>query len=127
MPPTAAIGLAMTSEEPVATAAFNEVELVIIPQPMLTSVLPVALMPVTARVLEADDAIFAGWDDCRGRGGPDGRRRRRNSDEKPSRFCTARVTRTAMVIAGIGTGRRRIAGRHGGRDPDVIVLREVGW
>jgi len=33
MPPTAAMGLAITVEEPVATAAFNDVELVIIPQP----------------------------------------------------------------------------------------------
>src|SRR6185369_5093340 len=47
MPPTAAIGLALTSDEPVATAAVSEVELVIIPQPRSTSALPVALMPVT--------------------------------------------------------------------------------
>src|SRR5213076_1507625 len=46
MPPTAAIGLAFTSDEPVATAASIEVELVIIPQPRSTSALPVAVMPV---------------------------------------------------------------------------------
>src|SRR5262245_58084719 len=37
MPPTAAIGLALTSDEPVATAAVSDVELVIIPQPRSTS------------------------------------------------------------------------------------------
>ena len=47
MPPTAAIGLATTSDEPVAIAAVSDVELVIIPQPMSTSALPVAVMPVT--------------------------------------------------------------------------------
>ena len=48
MPPTAAIGLAFTSDDPVATAAVSDVELVIIPQPRSTSALPVAVMPVTA-------------------------------------------------------------------------------
>ena len=48
IPPTAAIGLAATLDEPVATAALSDVELVIIPQPRLTLVLPVASMPVTA-------------------------------------------------------------------------------
>ena len=46
IPPTAAIGLAFTTEEPVATAAVIEVELVIIPQPRSTSALPVAVIPV---------------------------------------------------------------------------------
>src|SRR5690348_2098039 len=48
IPPTAAIGLAPTLELPVATAAVIEGELVIIPQPRLTLVLPVASIPVTA-------------------------------------------------------------------------------
>ena len=48
IPPTAAIGLAFTSDDPVATAAVIDVEFVIIPQPMSTSALPVAVMPVVA-------------------------------------------------------------------------------
>jgi hypothetical protein len=47
IPPTAAIGLAVTVDEPVATAALSEVEFVIIPQPRLTFVLPLASIPVT--------------------------------------------------------------------------------
>src|SRR3954469_12530795 len=46
MPPTAATGLAFTSDDPVATAAVSDVELVIIPQPRSTSALPVAVIPV---------------------------------------------------------------------------------
>ena len=48
MPPTAAIGLASTYELPNATAASIEVELVIMPQPRSTSVVPPTLMPVVA-------------------------------------------------------------------------------
>src|SRR5262245_29562519 len=46
IPPTAAIGLAFTSDDPVAMAALIDVELVIMPQPRSTSALPVAVMPV---------------------------------------------------------------------------------
>jgi hypothetical protein len=46
IPPTAAIGVALTVDDPVATAAFIETELVIIPQPRFTVALPVAVIPV---------------------------------------------------------------------------------
>jgi hypothetical protein len=46
MLPTAAIGVACTCEEPVAMAAFTDVEFVIIPQPRFRVELPVAVMPV---------------------------------------------------------------------------------
>src|SRR4051812_2097895 len=45
-PPTAATGLAVTEEEPNATAASIDVEFVIIPHFRFTVVLPPALMPV---------------------------------------------------------------------------------
>src|ERR1044071_8092847 len=51
MPPTAAMGLAVTVEEPKAIAASIETELVIIPQPRLTFVLPPALIPVVAALM----------------------------------------------------------------------------
>ena len=49
MPPTAAIGLAVTVEAPNAIAASIETELVIIPQPRFTVVLPPAFTAVTRR------------------------------------------------------------------------------
>jgi hypothetical protein len=51
MPPTAAIGVALTLALPVATAADIEVELVIMPHPRSTTVLPVASIPVSGRLI----------------------------------------------------------------------------
>src|SRR5574338_779892 len=51
MPPTAAIGVALTLALPVATAADIDVELVIMPQPRSTTVLPVASIPVSGRLM----------------------------------------------------------------------------
>src|SRR6476620_935808 len=99
IPPTAAIGLALTSDEPVATAAVSEVELVIIPQPMSTSALPVAVMPVTAvfsrlmtqylpdaTMVAVPTAVMVGV-------------ALMNMPEKLSFFCTASATRTALLSA----------------------------
>ena len=99
MPPTAATGLALTSDEPVATAAVSDVELVIIPQPRSTSALPVAVMPV-AEVLSRLMTQYL----------PDGTMvavptavivgvALMNMPEKLSFFCTESATRTALASA----------------------------
>ena len=97
MPPTAAIGDAATFELPVATAAVIDGELVIIPQPRLTSVLPVASMPVTGALSRLTTqylpdgtmvavalALIVGAVD-------------RNMPENPSDCCTERSTFTAKA------------------------------
>src|SRR5215212_4780336 len=99
MPPTAAIGLAFTSDDPVATAAVRDVELVIIPQPRSTSALPVAVMPVTAvlsrlitqylpdgTMVAVPTAVIVGV-------------ALMNMPEKLSFFCTESATRTASLSA----------------------------
>src|SRR5215203_2299980 len=99
MPPTAAIGLAVTPDEPVATAAVKDVELVIIPQPRFRAVLPVAVMPVTAfssrlitqylplgTIVAVEVAVIVGT-------------LGRNRPEKANRFWIERLTRTARGSA----------------------------
>src|SRR4051794_734924 len=99
MPPTAATGLALTSDDPVATAAVSDVELVIIPQPRSTSALPVAVMPVVAvfsrlmtqylpdgTMVAVPTALMVGI-------------ALMNMPEKLSFFCTERATRTALLSA----------------------------
>ena len=99
IPPTAAIGLAFTSDDPVATAAVKEVELVIIPQPRSTSALPVAVMPVTAvlsrlmtqylpdgTMVAVAAAVMVGV-------------ALMNMPEKLNCFCTESATRTASLSA----------------------------
>src|SRR5262252_6576556 len=98
MSPTAATGVACTSDEPVAIAALSDVELVIIPQPRFSVELPVAVMPVVAvgsrlttqyapvcTVAAVAEAWIAGDEDM-------------NSPEKCSGCVTDSTTRTAFVV-----------------------------
>ena len=103
IPPTAAIGLAFTSDDPVATAAVSEVELVIIPQPRSTSALPVAVMPVTevlsrlmtqylpdGTMVAVAFAVIVGV-------------ALMNMPEKLSCFCTESATLHGISVRGIGS------------------------
>src|SRR4051794_2429601 len=99
MPPTAATGLAVTLDEPKATAASIDTELVIIPQPRLTVALPPALIPVVELAIRLIAQYF-----------PEGTivavalalitgAELMNMPEKLSCFCTDRSTLTASGSA----------------------------
>ena len=125
MPPTAAMGLASTSDVPNTAAASIDVELVIIPQPKSTWAVP-PIDPGRRRVLQADDAIIAARNDVAVAVAVIVGAAVMNI-ELVSCCWDCRLTRTALVSLGIGAPADGASWRWCDRDRgNVIVAREIG-